>query len=577
MRYIYLTFLSLFIFSSISYGQNTVTDTHPTAAIFVIDYQSGQEVAATDDQAILFKDAFIDLVINTNTARQQRIVPGHKTFVVTQLNPQTDGNGYQLSYQSKFLNQTITIYSFRFNIDQNTLYAFSQRDQTWEPELVQGNNVVNLNNCLALSKFNYPDNGQSQQADANNQQADNTPLDTQVSAAVTPPALPEYEQPECPQDGYLWQPGYWAYSVDSNGYYWVPGVWVAPPNPGLLWTPPYWGYDGGFYVFHHGYWGNNIGFYGGINYGYGYGGSGYYGGEWREGRFRYNTAVVRVNVTVVHNTYVNTTVINRTVVNNHVSFNGGRGGIVARPNANEQVAMREHHVDATPDQIRNQRIAREDKSQFASANGGRPTNLAAEKAPVRDPHANQNSTFNHNVNSNGNRPGFGGNNNNNQPNNTNGNRTGFGGNNGTNNNNNQPSTTNGNRTGFGGNNNNQPNTTNGNKPGFGGNNGTNNNNNQPNTTNGNRPGFGGNNGTNNNNNNQPNTTNGNRPGFGGGNQNQPNATGLRPGSNGSTGTNPNQPNNNGVRPGTPANNNNKPKPTVVKPVRQQPQPQKKSE
>ncbi len=47
-----------------------------------------------------------------------------------------------------------------------------------------------------------------------------------VSIRVGPPALPVYEQPPCPQEGYLWTPGYWAYG--DEGYYWVPGVWVAP-------------------------------------------------------------------------------------------------------------------------------------------------------------------------------------------------------------------------------------------------------------------------------------------------------------------------------------------------------------
>ena len=40
-----------------------------------------------------------------------------------------------------------------------------------------------------------------------------------------PPALPVYEQPICPADGYLWAPGYWAYDY-NGGYYWVPGTWV---------------------------------------------------------------------------------------------------------------------------------------------------------------------------------------------------------------------------------------------------------------------------------------------------------------------------------------------------------------
>jgi hypothetical protein len=92
-----------------------------------------------------------------------------------------------------------------------------------------------------------------------------------VSITIAPPPLVVYEQPPCPEDGYFWIPGYWAYGDDD--YYWVPGVWVAAPEPGFLWTPGYWGFAGGGYVWHTGYWGPRIGFYGGINYGFGYYGS----------------------------------------------------------------------------------------------------------------------------------------------------------------------------------------------------------------------------------------------------------------------------------------------------------------
>ena len=65
-------------------------------------------------------------------------------------------------------------------------------------------------------------------------------LHAQVAVAITvaPPALPVYEQPPCPTEGFLWTPGYWAHGPD--GYFWTPGLWVAPPHPGLLWTPGYW-------------------------------------------------------------------------------------------------------------------------------------------------------------------------------------------------------------------------------------------------------------------------------------------------------------------------------------------------
>ena len=52
-----------------------------------------------------------------------------------------------------------------------------------------------------------------------------------------------------------------------------------------------------------GYWGPHVGFYGGINYGFGYFGAGYDGGYWRGRDFYYNRSVTRVNTTVIHNVY----------------------------------------------------------------------------------------------------------------------------------------------------------------------------------------------------------------------------------------------------------------------------------
>lgn len=416
MRIFTFSFLFTLAVTTVCFAQNGVIDTHPNASIYAIDYQSNQEVLATEDAAILFKDAFIDLVINTPAAMQYaRGLPGHKSFIIKQVDPKIT-NGYQLTLETKFLGQTATVYTFLYKIDENTLYYYDKNQQNWEPELIQGNNVVKLNMCLQYSNFNEPVSQQAPDLSLNAQSqadttADDTPVDDNVTATVQPPALPEYQQPECPVDGYLWQPGYWAYSLDSDGYYWVPGVWVAPPSAGYLWTPPYWGYNGIRFVFYRGYWGTSIGFYGGINYGYGYGGSGYYGGEWREGRYHYNTAVVRVNTVVVHNTYVNTTVINNTVINNNRTSFNGRGGVTARPTPQEVQATHEKHIMATPDQIRNQRVARGDRSQFAAANGGKPTNLAAEKAPARPVNTNQPNNRPVNGAANNGRQGFNGANN----------------------------------------------------------------------------------------------------------------------------------------------------------------------
>jgi hypothetical protein len=64
-----------------------------------------------------------------------------------------------------------------------------------------------------------------------------------IRVGFAPPVLPVYVQPPCPEDGWLWTPGYWAYGDD--GYYWVPGTWVPAPYVGALWTPGYWGWGSG--------------------------------------------------------------------------------------------------------------------------------------------------------------------------------------------------------------------------------------------------------------------------------------------------------------------------------------------
>jgi hypothetical protein len=202
-----------------------------------------------------------------------------------------------------------------------------------------------------------------------------------ISVGFAPPVLPVYTQPVCPGDGYLWTPGYWAYS--PAGYYWVPGVWVQPPTVGLLWTPAYWGWSGGVYLFHAGYWGPHVGFYGGINYGFGYGGVGFVGGRWVGGHFAYNTAVVNVNRTIVHNTYIDRTVINHNMVGNRTSFNSGAGGIQARATAQEAAWGRENHIAPTAMQQQHFDAARADRNNLASVNGGRPQNVAMSRVGER--------------------------------------------------------------------------------------------------------------------------------------------------------------------------------------------------
>jgi hypothetical protein len=132
------------------------------------------------------------------------------------------------------------------------------------------------------------------------------------------------------------------------------------------------------YVFHAGYWGPHVGFYGGVNYGFGYGGVGFVGGRWAGSSFAYNQSVTNVNVTVVHNTY-NETVVNNVTVN-RVSYNGGAGGIAATPTAQERMATQEQHVAPTPAQHQHVQQAAANPALLAKNNGGRPA-IAATPHP----------------------------------------------------------------------------------------------------------------------------------------------------------------------------------------------------
>ena len=199
-----------------------------------------------------------------------------------------------------------------------------------------------------------------------------------ISVQIAPPMLPVYSQPPLPAYGYIWTPGYWSWS-EPVGYYWVPGTWVQPPVVGLLWTPPYWGWSNGAYVFNGGYWGPHVGYYGGVNYGYGYGGRGYEGGRWDNGRFAYNRTANNFGSVHLTNVYTqNVAVINNT----HVSYVGGTGGLTTQPTAEEHQAELEHHVPLTAEQTRHIATAASTPALAASRNNGRPA-IAATSHPAQ--------------------------------------------------------------------------------------------------------------------------------------------------------------------------------------------------
>jgi hypothetical protein len=197
-----------------------------------------------------------------------------------------------------------------------------------------------------------------------------------ISVNVLPPALPVYVQPALPGPGYIWTPGYWAWDPDIQDYYWVPGAWVLPPRIGFLWTPGYWGWNDGVYIFHGGYWGPTVGFYGGVNYGFGYTPNGYYGGQWRGGQFFYNSSVTNVSNTHITNVYNKTVIVNNTT---NTSVNGGPNGTKVKPTPAQLAAAKAPHVPATPAQVQHFAAAKSDPKARLSANHGKPATAAVEK------------------------------------------------------------------------------------------------------------------------------------------------------------------------------------------------------
>jgi WXXGXW repeat (2 copies) len=198
-----------------------------------------------------------------------------------------------------------------------------------------------------------------------------------INVNIAPPVLPVYVQPPLPSPGYIWAPGYWAWDRVIGDYYWVPGAWVSPPRVGLLWTPGYWGWSNGVYLFHGGYWGPTVGFYGGVNYGFGYTSAGFFGGEWRGGRYFYNSSVNNVTNVNVTNVYNKTVVVNNNAP--RTSFNGGPNGTAVKPTPAQLAAAKAPHVAPTAAQVQHVNAAKADPAARFSTNKGKPEHAVAEK------------------------------------------------------------------------------------------------------------------------------------------------------------------------------------------------------
>jgi hypothetical protein len=147
-----------------------------------------------------------------------------------------------------------------------------------------------------------------------------------------------------------------------------------------------------------------VGFYGGINYGFGYSGRGYDGARWENGRLYYNTAVNSVS-SWLEGLYYNIAVnsgsswleekslipaLKQANANSHgwtyntpvkdsgrrVSYNGGPGGIDARATPEEEAAARATRSGLSLQQTQNAWFSHNDPHQHFSKNHGAPPILA---------------------------------------------------------------------------------------------------------------------------------------------------------------------------------------------------------
>ena len=95
-------------------------------------------------------------------------------------------------------------------------------------------------------------------------------------------------------------------------------------------------------------------------------------------RYFYNSAANNLGAAHITNVY-NQTVVNNTTIN-RASFNGGPGGVAAKPSAEELLAEKETHIPASRLQVDQARASGMRAEQFVSTNQGKPAIAATTRA-----------------------------------------------------------------------------------------------------------------------------------------------------------------------------------------------------
>ena len=146
--------LLLLLFFKMGHAQSNVVDVNQASKLFFIDFDRGEETLAVSENAILFKNAIIELVYNTPVVRQlQNMYPGPKIAVIKQIDPKVL-NGYQITLKRTSFNSSSTIAWFYYDIKKNSLFVFDQDIAKWSKVILSSENLQLLTNCQSYCNFN---------------------------------------------------------------------------------------------------------------------------------------------------------------------------------------------------------------------------------------------------------------------------------------------------------------------------------------------------------------------------------------------------------------------------------------
>jgi len=150
-------FLLLLLGVEFARAQQSFVDQYPNSKLFTIDMERGQQILAVSEEAILFKNAMINLIYHTAEGRQlKNRYPGPQFAVIKQIDPRTL-NGFQITVLSISITDSKEIGWFCYDNRKNVVFVFDREAAKWKKIIFDLDNIQYLNNCRAYCNFNDKD------------------------------------------------------------------------------------------------------------------------------------------------------------------------------------------------------------------------------------------------------------------------------------------------------------------------------------------------------------------------------------------------------------------------------------